>query len=77
MLERVGVAIEVLPANIDETPRDREDPEAYVAPNTSLARGTQTMRQIRVPKTVANGQARRTQSTKASASMRRSTRSVR
>jgi septum formation protein len=31
LLERVGVAIEVLPANIDETPRDREDPEAYVA----------------------------------------------
>ncbi|MEO8840396.1 MAG: Maf family protein [Kofleriaceae bacterium] len=31
MLERVGVAIEVLPANLDETPHDREDPEAYVA----------------------------------------------
>ncbi len=31
MLERVGVAIEVIPADIDETPRDREDPEAYVA----------------------------------------------
>ncbi|MEA2720767.1 MAG: hypothetical protein QOJ39_2631 [Candidatus Eremiobacteraeota bacterium] len=39
------------------------DPEAYVAPNTSIPRGTQTMRQIRVPKTAANGQARRTQST--------------
>ncbi|MFT3692805.1 MAG: Maf family protein [Kofleriaceae bacterium] len=31
MLERVGVGIEVVPADIDETPRDREDPEAYVA----------------------------------------------
>lgn len=31
LLERVGVAIEVLPADIDETPHDREDPEAYVA----------------------------------------------
>jgi septum formation protein len=31
MLERVGVAIEVLPANIDETPHTGEDPTAYVA----------------------------------------------
>lgn len=31
MLERVGVAIEVVPADIDETPRHREDPQAYVA----------------------------------------------
>lgn len=31
MLERVGVAIEVLPADIDETPHGREDPQAYVA----------------------------------------------
>lgn len=38
------------------------DPEAYVAPNTSTPRGTQTMRQIRVPKSAANGTQRRTQS---------------
>jgi len=31
MLERVGVAIEVLPAGVDETPHDGEVPEAYVA----------------------------------------------
>jgi septum formation protein len=31
LLERVGLAIEVLPANVDETPHDGEDPEAYVA----------------------------------------------
>jgi len=31
MLERVGVAIEVLPADIDETPHAGELPEAYVA----------------------------------------------
>ncbi len=31
LLERVGVALEVLPADVDETPHDREDPEAYVA----------------------------------------------
>jgi septum formation protein len=31
LLERVGVAIEVVPAGVDETPHDGEDPEAYVA----------------------------------------------
>jgi septum formation protein len=31
LLERVGLAIEVLPAGVDETPHDGEDPEAYVA----------------------------------------------
>ena len=31
MLERVGVPIEVLPADVDETPRRGEDPTAYVA----------------------------------------------
>jgi septum formation protein len=31
MLERVGVIFEVMPADIDESPRDAEDPEAYVA----------------------------------------------
>lgn len=31
MLERVGVAIEVVPADIDETPYEREAPEGYVA----------------------------------------------
>ncbi|HEY3801576.1 MAG TPA: Maf family protein [Kofleriaceae bacterium] len=30
LLERVGVPIEVAPADVDETPRDREDPRAYV-----------------------------------------------
>ena len=30
MLERVGVPIEVRPADVDETPRDGEDPRAYV-----------------------------------------------
>ena len=31
LLERVGAAIEVVPADVDETPHDREVPEAYVA----------------------------------------------
>jgi nucleoside triphosphate pyrophosphatase len=31
MLERVGLAVEVQPANVDERPQDREPPEAYVA----------------------------------------------
>ena len=31
MLERVGVPLEVRAADIDETPRDREEPAAYVA----------------------------------------------
>ncbi|HET9993035.1 MAG TPA: nucleoside triphosphate pyrophosphatase [Kofleriaceae bacterium] len=31
LLERVGIAIEVLPAGVDETPHDGEAPEAYVA----------------------------------------------
>jgi septum formation protein len=31
LLERVGVAIEVVPAGVDETPHTGEDPEAYVA----------------------------------------------
>ncbi len=31
MLERVGLAIEVVPADIDESPHPSEDPEAYVA----------------------------------------------
>jgi septum formation protein len=31
LLERVGLTIEVLPAGVDETPHDGEDPEAYVA----------------------------------------------
>ncbi|MEO8550308.1 MAG: Maf family protein [Kofleriaceae bacterium] len=31
LLERVGLAIEVLPAGVDETPAAGEDPEAYVA----------------------------------------------
>lgn len=31
LLERVGVAIEVLPAGVDETPHAGEDPEVYVA----------------------------------------------
>jgi septum formation protein len=31
LLERVGVAIEVVPADVDETPHAGEDPEAYVA----------------------------------------------
>ncbi|HEY1814178.1 MAG TPA: Maf family protein [Kofleriaceae bacterium] len=30
LLERVGVPIEVAPADVDETPHDREDPRAYV-----------------------------------------------
>ena len=30
MLERVGIAIEVVAAEIDESPHEREDPEAYV-----------------------------------------------
>jgi septum formation protein len=36
MLERVGISIEVQAANIDETPRYGEEPEAYVA---RIARG--------------------------------------
>ena len=39
------------------------DPEAFVPPNTSVARGTQTMRQIRVPKAPSDAHARRTLST--------------
>jgi septum formation protein len=31
LLERVGVSLEVRPADIDETPRPDEDPQAYVA----------------------------------------------
>ncbi|CAN5208757.1 Maf family nucleotide pyrophosphatase [soil metagenome] len=31
MLERVGVALEVVPADLDETPHEREAPEVYVA----------------------------------------------
>ena len=31
MLERVGVALEVRPADVDEDPHPREDPAAYVA----------------------------------------------
>jgi septum formation protein len=31
MLERVGVAIEVRPADVDETPHANEEPRAYVA----------------------------------------------
>ena len=31
MLERVGLAVEVQPANVDERPQDGEPPEAYVA----------------------------------------------
>ena len=31
LLERVGVPIEVRPADVDETPRHDEDPRAYVA----------------------------------------------
>jgi septum formation protein len=31
LLERVGIAFEVLPAGVDETPAPGEDPEAYVA----------------------------------------------
>lgn len=31
LLERVGVPLEVRPADIDETPRPDEDPQAYVA----------------------------------------------
>jgi septum formation protein len=31
LLERVGVPIEVRPADVDETPRDGEEPRAYVA----------------------------------------------
>jgi septum formation protein len=31
LLERVGVPIDVVPAGVDETPHDGEDPEAYVA----------------------------------------------
>jgi hypothetical protein len=38
------------------------DPEAYAAPNFSVPRGTQTMRQIRIPKSAPNGGVRRTQS---------------
>jgi hypothetical protein len=39
------------------------DPEAFVPPNTTAARGTQTMRQIRVPKSAADAHARHTLST--------------
>jgi hypothetical protein len=39
------------------------DPEAFVPPNTSAARGTQTMRQIRVPQTASDAHARHTLST--------------
>jgi septum formation protein len=39
MLERVGVAIEVHPADIDETPLDGEPPDTYVA---RIARGKAT-----------------------------------
>ncbi|HWT04512.1 MAG TPA: hypothetical protein VN224_02045 [Xanthomonadales bacterium] len=39
------------------------DPEAFVPANTSAARGTQTMRQIRVPQTASDAHARRTLST--------------
>ncbi|MDQ6943074.1 MAG: hypothetical protein M3169_11260 [Candidatus Eremiobacteraeota bacterium] len=39
------------------------DPEAFVPPNTSAARGTQTMRQIHVPKAAADAHARHTLST--------------
>jgi septum formation protein len=31
LLERIGLAIEILPADIDETPRDGESPSGYVA----------------------------------------------
>src|SRR4051812_2304848 len=31
MLERVGVPLEVIPADVDETPRGNEAPAAYVA----------------------------------------------
>ena len=40
MLERVGVAIEVLPADIDETPHAGEVPEAYVARIAAAKAGT-------------------------------------
>ena len=40
MLERVGVAIEVLPADIDETPHPGELPEAYVARIAAAKAGT-------------------------------------
>lgn len=36
MLERVGISVEIQPADIDETPRPGEDPESYVA---RIARG--------------------------------------
>ncbi|MEA2786709.1 MAG: hypothetical protein QOF71_2813 [Candidatus Eremiobacteraeota bacterium] len=39
------------------------DPEAFVPPNTSAARGTQTMRQIRAPKITSDAHARHTRST--------------
>ena len=39
------------------------DPEAFVPANTSAARGTQTMRQIRVPRTASDAHARHTLST--------------
>ena len=31
MLERIGLAVDVQPANVDERPQDGESPEAYVA----------------------------------------------